>query len=340
MNANTAALLQSASRRAFLRAGLASAVIAANGSALGQQPTPAQAPRIKGPAVWLDMDQVELDAAYDQIQYAPNLPQITTRYASNSEAVRSRVGVPRRYSYGPTAIEALDVYATKRANAPINIFLHGGAWRGGLAKDFGYAAELFVHAGAHFVVPDFINVIEAGGDLMPMAEQVRRAVAWVRRNANSFGGDPDRVYVSGHSSGAHLTGVVLLTDWRKDFTLPADTVKGALCCSGLFDLKPVRLSARSSYVKFTDEMEQTLSSQRHLGKLNTPVIVAYGSLETPEFKRQSRDFAAALKAAGKSVQLLVGEGYNHFEIPETLANPYGLLGRAVLAQMNLYPGAA
>jgi len=69
-----------------------------------------------------------------------------------------------------------------------------------------------------------------------------------------------------------------------------------------------------------------------------PVIVAYGTLETPEFQRQSRDFSAAVKAAGKPVQLLVAEGHNHFEIPETLANPYGLLGRAVLAQMNLSQG--
>jgi arylformamidase len=106
----------------------------------------------------------------------------------------------------------------------------------------------------------------------------------------------------------------------------------------MFDLKPVRLSKRSDYVKFTDEMEQALSSQRHLDKLNCPVTVAYGTLETPEFQRQSRDFAAAVQAAGKPVRLLVGEGYNHFEMLETLANPYGVLGRAVLEQMHLAPG--
>jgi len=322
-------------RRTFLGAAVASAALA-TGSALAQQPAPAQpAPRVKGPVVWLDMDQAELDAAYDQIKYAPNLPQIVKRYATNSDAVRTRLGAPRRYAYGSTPIEALDVYPTSRANAPINIFIHGGAWRGGLAKDSAYPAELFVHAGAHYVVPDFINVIEATGNLMPMAEQVRRAVAWVYQNAKSFGGDPNRIYVSGHSSGGHLAGVVLVTDWKKDFNLPVDTVKGGLCCSGMFDLKPVRLSARSAYVKFTDEVEQALSPQRHLDRLTAPVVLAYGTLETPEFQRQSRDFAAAVKAAGKPVQLLVGEGYNHFEIPETLASPYGLLGRAVLAQMNL-----
>jgi arylformamidase len=75
--------------------------------------------------------------------------------------------------------------------------------------------------------------------------------------------------------------------------------------------------------------------QRHLDKLNAPVIVAYGTLETPEFQRQSRDFSAAVRTAGKPVQLLVGEGENHFEIIETMANPYGLLGRSVLKQMKL-----
>ena len=339
MKADQVLVRNQVTRRTFLGAGVASAVLAAGAPAFAQQPAPAQqAPRVKGPAVWLDMDQAELDAAYDQIKYAPNLPQIVKRYASNSEAVRARLGAPRRHAYGPTPIETLDVYTTKRANAPINIFIHGGAWRGGLAKDFGYSAELFVHAGAHYVVPDFVNVVEANGSLTPMAEQARRAVAWVYRNARSLGGDPDRIYVSGHSSGGHLAGVVLVTDWRKDFNLPVDTVKGGLCCSGIFDLKPVRLSARSSYVKFTDEIEQALSSQRHLDRLNASVIVAYGTLETPEFQRQSRDFAAAVKTGGKPVQLLVGEGYNHFEIPETLANPYGLLGRAVLAQMNLSQG--
>jgi arylformamidase len=103
----------------------------------------------------------------------------------------------------------------------------------------------------------------------------------------------------------------------------------------MYDLKPVRLSKRSKYVRFTDEMEEALSSQRHIDKLHTPLILAHGTYETPEFQRQTRDFYAAVKAAGKPVELIVGEGYNHFEMLETLGNPYGLLGRAVFAQMGL-----
>ena len=127
----------------------------------------------------------------------------------------------------------------------------------------------------------------------------------------------------------------MTTDWAKDFNLPADVLKGGLCCSGMFDLKAVRLSARSKYINFTDEMEHALSPQRHLDKLNAAVIVAHGTLETPEFQRQSREFAAAAGSAGKPVRFLMAEDYNHFEIIETLGNPYGVLGRAVLEQMQL-----
>jgi arylformamidase len=125
----------------------------------------------------------------------------------------------------------------------------------------------------------------------------------------------------------------MVTDWRGSYDLPTNVVKTGLLCSGMYDLWPVRLSARSRYVNFTDDMEAALSTQRHIGRITAPVVLAYGTLETPEFQRQSLDFAAALRAAGKRVELLVGHHYNHFEIVETLASPYGLLGRAALAQI-------
>jgi arylformamidase len=315
------------------RAVVAGVAVMAAGGAAAQAREP-EATRVKGPRVWLDMDQKELDDAYDQAVYAPNSEQVALRRTVNSAAVRKRLGF-KRVAYGPTPIEMLDIYATKRPNAPVMVFIHGGAWRAGSAKDNAESAELFVNAGAHFVVLDFANVLETGGSLFPMVEQVRRGVAWVYKNAASFGGDPNRIYISGRSSGSHLGGTVLITDWQKDFGVPADVVKGALLSSGMYDLKPVRLSKRGAYVKFTDEMEETLSTQRHLERINCPVVLAHGTYETPEFQRQTREFAAALKAAGKQVTLLVGEGYNHFEIPETMANPYGLLGRAVLELMGL-----
>jgi arylformamidase len=322
-----------ATRRTVLGAAAAGAAAAAGGVALAQQS------RTKGPRVWLDMDQQELDDAYDQIVYAPNRDQVGKRRLANSERARTIIGAPQRVAYGQSEIEKLDIYRTKAANAaPVNIFVHGGAWRANKAADYTFLAEPFVKAGAHYVILDFINVDEAQGSLFPMVEQVRRAVGWVYNNAKSFGGDPNRLYLTSHSSGSHIGGCVVTHDWRKD-GLPADILKGAALSSGMYDLKPVRLSKRSKYVKFTDEMEEALSAQRHIDLLHTPLILAYGTYETPEFQRQSRDFFAAVKATGKPVVLQVGEGYNHFEMLETLGNPYGLLGRAVFAQMRLTAAA-
>ena len=302
--------------------------------ATSTQATSLSSPREKGPLVWLDMDQKELDDAYDQSVYAPNQQLVATRRRLASEAFLKRV-TPERVAYGSSEDEQLDIYRTDRPSAPINVYVHGGAWRNGQAKEFAFPAEMFANAGANFVVVDFVQVQNAGGSLLPMAQQVRSALAWVYKNAARIGGDRERIFITGHSSGAHLSGCALVTDWPKDFRLPANVIKGGLLISGMYDLKPVRLSKRSQYVKFTDEIEQALSSQRHLDKLNAPIIVAYGTQETPEFQRQSREFAAAVKAAGKPVELIVGEALNHFEMQETLGNPYGLAGRAALKLMNL-----
>jgi arylformamidase len=293
------------------------------------------APHQKGRQVFLDYDQAELDAAYENSVYEPNIGQIVRRLASQSYAVRARIGEPQRVAYGPTEIEKLDIYPTRRARAPVFVFIHGGTWRTGSAKSSGFAAELFVDRGAHYVALDFINVLDAGGDLRIMAEQVRRGIAWVYRNAESFGGDQNRLYIGGHSSGGHLCGVALVTDWQKEFGLPADAVKGGLCMSGMYDLKPLRLSWRSNYIKFDDAMEYAMSSIRQLDKVHAAVTVTYGTFETPEFQRQGRDFAAALEKAGHKATLIELPHFAHLEAQESLGNPYGPNGRAAMEMIGL-----
>jgi arylformamidase len=293
-----------------------------------------QTARAKGPRVFLDYDQQELDDAYDQAAYAPNRDELVARLSRASAGVRQRLA-PRREAYGAKAIEQLDIYRAPRAAAPVAVFLHGGAWTRGVAAEHAYAAEMFARAGAHFVVPDFDRVQDAERSLLTMADQVRRAIAWTHRNAAGFGGDSGRLYVIGHSSGAHLGGCAAITRWHEDFGLPWDAVKGYLLQSGMYDLRGPRLSKRSAYVPFTDELEHALSPQRHLERIAAPVTLVYGALETPEFQRQSREFAAALRAAGKPAELILAQGCNHFEVAGTLADPAGYSGRAALRLMGL-----
>jgi arylformamidase len=293
-----------------------------------------ETPRAKGPLVFLDMDQQALDEAYDQEIWAPNRALIVERRKAASDRARALLGAPKRVAYGRSEHEGLDIFDCGVKGAPINVFVHGGAWRRNIAADYALQAEPLVRAGAHCVIIDFVNVDQASGDLFPMYEQVRRALAFAWNNAQRFGGDRDRLYVSAHSSGSHLSGVVLTRGWQEE-GLPPDFCKGAVLLSGMYDLAPVALSKRSSYVSFTQAMIEMLSGGRYIASLDTPLVLAYGTCETPEFQRQTRDFAAAVRAAGKPVELLVGQAYNHFELLETLANPYGLTGRAMLDQMQL-----
>jgi arylformamidase len=276
-------------------------------------------------------DQAELDRQYDQPVWATNSAQIIRNYIENSERVRKILGEPRTFSYGPTAAEALDVYSTQQANAPIHVFIHGGAWRLLSKRDSAFAAETFVRAGAHFVALDFalLPVVT----LTEMVDQVRRAVGWLYRHAARFGGAADRIHISGHSSGGHLAACVAVTDWTR-YGLPADVVKSAVCASGIYDLLPVRLSARNKYMKLDTEAEHRMSPIRHLHDLRSRIFVAHGSLESDELKRQSRAFADAL-GPSLAAPLAVYEPLNHYEVAETFADPSAKLGRVALDLMGL-----
>jgi arylformamidase len=295
-------------RRALL-AGAAGTVALAAKPASAQRCPPVEN-RVKGPPVFRDLDQVDLDEGYDNDVYAFNARPINDRRVFNNRIAQALLDKPERVKYGPTEIERLDIYKTKRPNAPVLVFIHGGSWRGGRAEQFTTYAEPYVKAGAHFVVVDFTNVKETGGDIAPMVDQVRRVIAWTYRNAKSFGGNPNALYMIGRSTGSHLASCALITEWEKE-GLPRNILKGAVLGSGMYDLAPVRLSKRSGFVKFTDVMVEQLSAMRHIDKINTPMVIGNGALETPEFQRQGREFAAALKAAGKPAELILAPGYNH-----------------------------
>jgi arylformamidase len=207
--------------------------------------------------------------------------------------------------------------------------VHGGTWRFGVAADNAFFAETFVKAGISVVVPDFSSVDEFDGNLEGLVDQLQRAVKWVHAHAGEFGGDPERHYLSGFSSGAHLASVLLTSDWVA-LGVPAHVFRGALLCSGMYDMTPVALSSRREFVNLGPDNIPLLSPQLNVEKINTPLIVACGTRETPEFQRQAREFAAALTAAGREVQLINATEYNHFEIIETLGSPYGVLGREML----------
>jgi arylformamidase len=282
-------------------------------------------------ALFLHYDQAALDRQYDQRAWVPNADELIRRCATASDVVRERLGEPEAIPYGTTSVEILDLYRADRVRAPLLAFFHGGAWQRLSKRESAFAAETFVRAGAHFAAVDFAAVPAA--TLSNLVAQVRRAIAFLYRNAERLGVDPARIYLAGHSSGGHLAACVMTTDWSA-LGLP-QVIKAGLCVSGIYDLLPVRLSARNAYLRLDAESEHALSPQRHLDRLGCPLIVAAAEFDTAEFRRQARDFADAAARAGGAVRLLEGRGFNHFDFIETLADPQGLLGKTMLEQMGL-----
>ncbi|MDX1484305.1 MAG: alpha/beta hydrolase [Alphaproteobacteria bacterium] len=282
---------------------------------------------------WRDYTQEELDAQYNQASLVPDNSGFKQQKIELSAAARTELDCMLDVAYGPTKAEVLDIFLAPSKGAPINIFIHGGAWKAGHKDEVSYPAPVFHNAGANYVAVNF--------DLVPdvmLEEQVRQcraAIAWVYRNAETFGGDRDRIFVSGHSSGGHVTGVMTITDWEGVYGLPADLIKGAAPFSGMFDLAPVIKSWRNSYLKMDEERAFALSAIHHIPEVPIDLVLGYGTKELTEFQRQSCDFAKAWRAAGQACRLLEVPGRHHFEVGADFGNPQSPVIQAIFDQMSL-----
>ena len=274
--------------------------------------------------IFLDYTQAELDQAYDQLVWAPHRDAIQAEIRKDCEAVRQKMP-PRTERYGTSEKQELDIFAPPNTTkAPVVVYLHGGAWLRGARQDTIYPAPAVTGRGAALVVPEFNNVGEVS--LPQMIAQCREAVDWTARNVAKFGGDPERIYLAGHSSGAHLASCVLLGD---------PPVKGALLISGMYDLHAPLLSARSRYVKITPDELDAASAMRHLGRIRCPVAVAWSVGDSPEFRRQARVFSDALEGMGRLASRTEVFSPNHFEEPRQLADPDSPLSRVLFSLMKI-----
>lgn len=271
--------------------------------------------------------QAELDRNYDQRGWVKNALEVIARYPVSSAATRQRLKCETA-SYGPSADEVLDIFPCGKTGAPTLIFVHGGAWQNFTKDDYSFVAEGFVEHGINTVVVNFAKI--AAVRLPGMIDQVRGAIAWVRRNTQRFGGDPARLQLCGHSSGAQMAASALLAPYGT----PAEGMRGLVVISGSYDLEPILLSARAAYVKLDRQEADAFSPQRHVSRLACPVLLAYCEHDTDEFQRHSREMAKAVEKAGQLAGLIRLEGLNHFEIVEELGKPDSRLARAVRATIG------
>ena len=263
----------------------------------------------------------------------PDLSDYHTRWTLRTKLAKERYECNEHLVYGNHADKWMDVYRPKVVGpAPILVFFHGGAWLSQQIGLTGNAAETYVSAGAVYIAVNFSVAPSASLDVM--VGQCREATAFIARNAHTWNADARRIYLVGHSSGAHLASNVAVTDWAA-YGLSGDTIKGLAVTSGPYDLEPVRLSKRNTYLHLDQGGVDRNSAGKHLHAALPPAVAAWGGKELIEFQRQSAAFASAWESATGSVERLIFPENNHFDQCDEIAKPDGKLRRAILAMMGL-----
>lgn len=278
-------------------------------------------------------DPAWLDAQYNNRARVPDHAEQFKRWADSSAVARQGLTSQLDVRYGSEPGETLDVFPAAKPGSPVLVFIHGGYWRSLDKSDFSFVAPAFVHAGAAVVVVNY--ALCPAVSMETIALQLTRSLAWVWRQAASFGGDASRIAVVGHSAGGHLAAMMLSCRWRQvGDDLPPNLVSGAMSISGLYDLEPLRLTPfLQSDLQLTPASVKRLSPAffpRPRGTLYTVV----GLQESEEFLRQNQLIRDQWGPTSVPVCETI-PGRNHFDVVLGLVEPDARLHELTLRLLGL-----
>ena len=268
------------------------------------------------------MDRAQLDVAYNNSAAVPERDAIVADWAARSAKVRRENAARLDLAYGDTRRERLDLFLAIDPKAPTLAFIHGGYWQMNDKENFAFFAEGLLPLGINLAVIEY--TLAPAARLDRIVSEVRRSVRWLAEHLGEYGADPNRLYVAGHSAGGHLTAM----------TMPLAEVCGGIAISGIYDLEPIRLNYLNEKLALDTTEAERNSPVRHLPETAGELLVAYGSRELPELCRQSIEYARAWTERGLPGHLLPVEGADHFTILDALAQPEGVLTRALLGMLG------
>lgn len=276
--------------------------------------------------------QEDIDREYNIELAVGDMRPYVEWFVNGSAQARAELDCVLDVRFGPTLEETLDIFPAKRANAPVLLFIHGGYWRQLSSKEFSLVARGPVAHDVTVVVSNYSLCPKV--TIAEITRQSRAAVSWLAANSARYNGDPDRLFVAGHSAGGHQVGMLMSTDWIGEYDLAGDIIKGGIPISGLFDLRPFRYSWLQPKLLLTHELIEQQSPLFHIPQHAPPLLVTLGGDESAEFHRQSDDYLAAWRARGLNATTFAQPGKNHLTAIAGLEDPASALCAAVVDFMQ------
>jgi arylformamidase len=270
---------------------------------------------------------------YNNRELFPDHPRHFARWQETSAQARASMACHLDLAYGGAPGETLDLFPARKGDGSVLVFIHGGYWRSLDKQDFSYLAPAWVDAGVSLAVLNYALCPKVS--IERIVQQMLAACAWLYRNAERYGMDEERLFVSGHSAGGHLAAMMLAALWPSyDRALPRDLVKGAVAVSGVYDLRPlVHVDWLNGDLRLDEETAFRLSPAYLPPATRSPLVLAVGGLESSEFKRQNALLAGRWR--GVLAADVAMPGRDHFTVVDGLAEPGGALFAATRRLMGL-----
>ena len=234
------------------------------------------------------------------------------------------VEITRSISYGNAARQTLDVYRPKSAIAgPVVVFFYGGSWQSGSKGIYKFVGSALARRGFVTVVPDYRLYPETR--YPGFVEDGARAVRWVKDNAARFGGDPDKLFVMGHSAGAYIAAMLALdVRWLAQVQLtPQHDIAGLIGISGPYDILPLR---DPTLVKiFGGANVMATQPISHVSAHAPPALLVTGAKDDTVDPGNSTRLVARLRAAGNDATAVSYPRVGHLGIIGAFARPLRFL---------------
>jgi acetyl esterase/lipase len=275
-----------------------------------------------------------------QIVPTPAVQQYAETCLQGTQEARENLRFELDVAFGTHERQKLDIYMPSEdpgVPMPILIFLHGGGWRQGVKDWMGFMAPSVVCLPAIFVSVGYRLAPETK---YPGAEDDSRAgLAWVYNNISRYGGDPERIFVGGHSAGGHLAAMLALCpDRLEKHGLPPNAVKGCFAMAGVFDLATSRPDYVENFLPVVDqETLDKASPLRQVAGNKVPFHISIGEYDNPHLIPHASQLADALRKEGSPVEFLRFDGCDHLAMNLKAGEVDGIWAKTVRQWMQSPP---